>query len=228
LNILTTNKLCRHYQKGNNQISALHDVSIEMESGSLVSIVGKSGSGKSTFLNLAGALDRPTSGSLLFRGKNLATMSRNEMAFHRRFGVGMIFQSFNLNQSRNALENVELALAFGGLARNKRHDKAAQLLEKVGLSERLKHRPDELSGGETQRVAIARALANNPGLLLADEPTGNLDSETAADIIRLILDLNKNQGLSVLLVTHDMETATKISDQVIRLKDGRVEYNTKM
>lgn len=223
-----TNKLSRYYQKGTNQIVALQAVSMEMRLGSLVSIVGKSGSGKSTFLNLAGALDRPSSGNIIFNGKDLAHMSRSEMATHRRFGVGMIFQSFNLIQSRNALENVELALAFGGLARNKRRDKAIQLLEMVGLSERLKHRPDELSGGETQRVAIARALANNPGLLLADEPTGNLDSETAADIIRLILDLNKKHGLSVLLVTHDVETATRISDHVIRLKDGRVEYNNKL
>lgn len=193
-----------------------------MHEGEFFSIVGKSGSGKSTLLNLIGGLDRATSGSIIFDGKELHKMSRTEMANHRRFSVGMIFQSFNLIQSRNAIENVELALTFGGVQRRKRREIAETLLRNVGLGERLTHRPDELSGGETQRVAVARALANNPKVLLADEPTGNLDSETSNDIISLLQDLNKNHGLSIIMVTHDLETAEKVSDRIIRLKDGKI------
>lgn len=193
-----------------------------MEAGMYLSIVGKSGSGKSTLLNLIGALDRPTSGSMLFDGHDMAGMSRLQMALHRRYAVGMIFQSFNLISSRTALENVELALAFGGMSRRNRRPRAIELLSDLGLGERINHRPDELSGGEAQRVAIARALANKPRLLLADEPTGNLDSETSAAIISLLEGLNKTHGLSVIMVTHDLETAQKVSDQIIRLKDGRI------
>jgi putative ABC transport system ATP-binding protein len=193
-----------------------------MHKGEFLAIVGKSGSGKSTILNLVGALDKASTGSIFFNGKDLARMSRSEMANHRRFSVGMIFQSFNLIPSFNALQNVELALTFGGMQRNKRRSKATELLVKMGLENRLTHRPDELSGGETQRVAIARALANSPRMLLADEPTGNLDSETSAEIMLLLMDLNKNHGLSIVLVTHDLETAEKVSDTIIRLKDGRI------
>ncbi|MBE0663626.1 MAG: ABC transporter ATP-binding protein [Bacteroidales bacterium] len=193
-----------------------------MQEGEFLAIVGKSGSGKSTILNLVGALDKATTGSIFFNGKDLAQMSRSEMANHRRFSVGMIFQSFNLIPSFNALQNVELALTFGGMPRSKRKNKATELLVKMGLENRLTHRPDELSGGETQRVAIARALANSPEVLLADEPTGNLDSETSAEIMALLMDLNKNHSLSIILVTHDLETAEKVSDTIIRLKDGRI------
>ena len=220
--LIKTIQLGRSYKKGSIVIPALQDASFEMQEGMFLSIVGKSGSGKSTLLNLIGALDRPTSGSIIFKGKEMKTMTRTEMARHRRFSVGMIFQSFNLIQSRNALENVELALTFGGLPRSKRHKKATELLSAVGLENRLTHRPDELSGGETQRVAIARALANNPKVLLADEPTGNLDSETSAEIISLLKDLNANNGLSVIMVTHDFETAEKVSERIIRLKDGLI------
>jgi ABC-type lipoprotein export system ATPase subunit len=222
LTLIKTINLGRAYKKGAIIIPALQDVSFEMQEGMLLSIVGKSGSGKSTLLNLIGALDRPSSGSIAFNGKEMKTMTRTEMARHRRFSVGMIFQSFNLIPSRNALENVELALTFGGLPRGKRRKKATELLSAVGLEQRLTHRPDELSGGETQRVAIARALANNPKVLLADEPTGNLDSETSAEIISLLKDLNANKGLSVIMVTHDFETAEKVSDRIIRLKDGQI------
>lgn len=222
MTLIKTINLGRAYKKGHIIIPALQDVSFEMQEGMFLSIVGKSGSGKSTLLNLIGALDRPTSGSIVFNGKEMKTMTRAEMARHRRFAVGMIFQSFNLIKSRNALENVELALTFGGLPRGKRRKKAIELLSAVGLGHRLTHRPDELSGGETQRVAIARALANNPKVLLADEPTGNLDSETASEIILLLKYLNTNKSLSVIMVTHDFETAEKVSDRIIRLKDGRI------
>ena len=220
LPLIQTLNLGRSYKKGAINIPALHDISFEMQEGEFFSIVGKSGSGKSTLLNLIGALDKATSGSIIFDGKELHKMSRAEMANHRRFSVGMIFQSFNLIQSRNAVENVELALTFGGVPRRKRKAIAEKLLMNVGLGERLTHRPDELSGGETQRVAVARALANNPKVLLADEPTGNLDTETSSDIISLLQNLNKNHGLSVIMVTHDLETAEKVSDRIIRLKDG--------
>lgn len=222
MTLIKSINLGRSYKKGSVTISALQDVSFEMPDGAFFSVVGKSGSGKSTLLNLIGGLDRPSSGKIIFDGKELQALSRSAMALHRRFSVGMIFQSFNLIQSRNALENVELALTFGGFPYRKRRNKAIELLSGLGLGARLTHRPDELSGGETQRVAIARALANNPRLLLADEPTGNLDSETSAEIISLLLDLNKNRGLSVILVTHDLETAERVSGKIIRLKDGKV------
>lgn len=226
MELISVSNLGRIYRKGKIIIPALRDVSFSMQEGELVAVVGKSGSGKSTLLNLIGALDKATSGQILFRGKDLRRMSRAQMAEHRRFSVGMIFQSFNLIQSRNALENVELALAFGGVSRWRRRQRAAELLASVGLADRLTHRPDELSGGETQRVAIARALANRPALLLADEPTGNLDSETSADIIKLLEELNLKNKLSVIFVTHDVETAERISDKMIRIKDGRIESIT--
>lgn len=220
--LIETSQLSKIYRKGRIDIPALQDIDVAVMKGDFFSIVGKSGSGKSTLLNLIGGLDKPTSGHLIFNDKDLREMTRNEMARHRRFSVGMIFQSFNLIQSRTALENVALALTFGGMPRGKRKKTATGLLEKVGLAGRLTHVPDELSGGEAQRVAIARALANNPRVLLADEPTGNLDSETSDEIIRLLLDLNKNQGITVVMVTHDLETARRVSDVIITLKDGRV------
>ncbi len=219
---LETVSLGRAYKKGQIFIPALQDVSFSMEAGDFFSVVGKSGSGKSTLLNLIGGIDKASTGRIIFNGKELQCMTRFEMALHRRYGVGMIFQSFNLIPSRNALENVELALTFGGEARNKRRKYATEILGQLGLGHRLTHRPDELSGGEAQRVAIARALANHPKVLLADEPTGNLDSETSLEIISLLQDLNKNKGLSIILVTHDQETAEKVSDRIIRLKDGKI------
>ncbi len=220
--LINVKDLCRSYKKGTITISALQDISFEMQEGEYLSIVGKSGSGKSTLLNLIGGLDRATTGSILFNGTRLQHMSNAELANHRRFSTGMIFQSFNLIPSRNAVENIELALTFGGMARHQRRKKAEELLRMVGLCDRLSHHPDELSGGEAQRVAIARALANNPKVLLADEPTGNLDSETSDEIIALLQNLNKSKGLSVIMVTHDLETAERVSDEIIRLKDGKI------
>lgn len=220
--LLEVNNLSKTYRKGRLEVRALNGVSFSMGTGTFFSVVGKSGSGKSTLLNLVGGLDRASSGSIRFAGRDMAGMGRQEMAMHRRHEVGMIFQSFNLIPSRTALENVELALAFGGVSRSKRRQAAMGLLGEVGLIERMDHRPAELSGGETQRVAIARALANAPKLLLADEPTGNLDSETSAEIIGLLKRLNKDHGRSIILVTHDQETAVEVSDRIIRLRDGQV------
>jgi ABC-type lipoprotein export system ATPase subunit len=220
--IIEIKKLGRTYQKGKIQIPALQEVTLDIAEGKFVSIVGKSGSGKSTLLNLIGGLDTASEGTILFDGKGLHNMSRPELANHRKKSVGMIFQSFNLIQSRNALENVDLALTFGGVPRGKRKAVAKSLLEKVGLGYRSTHLPDELSGGETQRVAIARAIANNPKVLLADEPTGNLDSETSEEIMNVLVELNKLQKITVIMVTHDLETAEKVSDMIIKLKDGKV------
>ncbi|HZK08736.1 MAG TPA: ABC transporter ATP-binding protein [Bacteroidales bacterium] len=223
MKLIQISNLSRIYQKGKINIPALQNIDLEIEEGQFVSIVGKSGSGKSTLLNLIGGLDRATEGRILFNGNDLNKMSRSGLAQHRKKSVGMIFQSFNLIQSRNALENVDLALTFGGVPRNKRKAIATNLLTKVGLGDRLTHLPDELSGGETQRVAIARALANNPKVLLADEPTGNLDSETSTEIINLLVDLNKNQGITIIMVSHDQEIALQVSDWIVKLKDGNID-----
>ena len=220
--LVKINNLSRVYKKGIVSIPALQDIDMEVKEGAFISIVGKSGSGKSTLLNLIGGLDQSSSGSIYFNGNPLHKMSRSEMARHRRFSVGMVFQSFNLIQSRNALENVMLALTFGEVPRSRRKPMAMELLKMVGLGNRAMHVPDELSGGEAQRVAVARALANNPRVLLADEPTGNLDSETSAEIIGLLTDLNKNKGITIIMVTHDLDTAQQVSDLIIRLKDGQI------
>lgn len=222
MKIIQISNLGRTYKKGKINIPALQNIDLEIEEGQFVSIVGKSGSGKSTLLNLIGGLDTATEGSILFDGNDLRKMTRSQLAGHRKKSVGMIFQSFNLIQSRNALENVDLALTFGGVARSKRKSLATELLVKVGLGDRITHLPDELSGGETQRVAIARALANNPKVLLADEPTGNLDSETSDEIMEVLIDVNKNKNITVIMVTHDQETAEQVSDLVVKLKDGRI------
>ena len=214
--------LVKTFYKGDNQINAIDHLSFEMQMGEFVSIVGRSGSGKSTLLNLIGGLDTASGGHIIFNDKDIAGWSRKELALHRRYHVGMIFQSFNLIFTRNALDNVILALTFGGTPKTKRKEKAVELLSSVGLIDRMYHLPDELSGGETQRVAIARALANNPHIILADEPTGNLDSVTADEIIGILIDLNRNKKKTVLLVTHDQELAERISDRVIRLLDGKI------
>jgi putative ABC transport system ATP-binding protein len=220
--ILSISSLSKIYQKGAVEIPAVRDVSFEVADGSYLAIVGKSGSGKSTLLNLVGGLDRPTAGSIQFNGKELGKMNRYQLALHRRLSVGMIFQSFNLLPKRTAMDNIILPLTFAGVPRRKRKERAKALLEQVGLGGRINHLPSELSGGEAQRVAIARALANEPRMILADEPTGNLDSSTAGEIIELLVSLNRDKGLTILMVTHDKETAEAVSDQIITLKDGSI------
>jgi putative ABC transport system ATP-binding protein len=227
--IIRTNVLSRIYEKGSIKVTALLDVSFEVTEGQFICIAGKSGSGKSTLLNLIGGLDRSTSGNIFFNGNDLATMNRYELALHRRLSVGMIFQSFNLVPTLSALDNIILPLVFSGVNRKLRKSRGVELLRQVGLEDRKDHFPGELSGGEAQRVAIARALANEPRVILADEPTGNLDSQTSEEIINVMVSLNREKGLTILMVTHDLETAEKISDKIIRLKDGRiVEEMSKM
>jgi len=214
--------LRKTYARGAVPVPVLHGVTFDVADGEFLSIVGRSGSGKSTLLNLVGGLDTPTGGRIVVGGRDLSRMTRAGLALHRRHTVGIVFQSWNLLASRTAIENVTLALAFGGVRRRDRVPRAAGLLESVGLGHRLTHRPSELSGGESQRVAIARALANDPSMLLADEPTGNLDSGTAAEIVALLRSLNEERGLSVIMVTHDEPAARDTSNRVLRLHDGRI------
>ena len=222
MSMISISHLAKSYHMGKLLIPALDDVSFDVDEGQFISIVGKSGSGKSTLLNLIGGLDTASSGRIVCGGQDLSAMNRLELARYRRFTVGMVFQSFNLISYRSALDNVSLALIFGGVPRSKRRDRAAGLLSQVGLGHRLKHVPAELSGGEAQRVALARALANSPSIVLADEPTGNLDSTTSKEIIDLLKQLNRERGLTVLMVTHELDMARTVSDRVIQLFDGKI------
>ena len=220
--LIETREVSRVYQMGATQVTALDRVSVAIAEGEFVSIQGTSGSGKSTLLNLLGGLDRPSSGEVFFDAQPLGPLNKKQMARYRRHSVGMIFQNFNLIPTMTAAENVKLALAFGGMRGIERHERANSLLDRVGLSGRMDHRPSEMSGGEQQRVAIARALANNPRLLLADEPTGNLDSTRARELLSLLREMVERDRLTVLLVTHDHELASGYSDRMIMMKDGRV------
>jgi len=219
--IIQIKNLSKIYQKGSVEIPALLDFNTTIQQGDFVSIVGKSGSGKSTLLNIIGGLDKPDKGSIIFKGKDLALLKRSELALYRRHDIGMIFQSFNLINHLTAVGNISLALTFGGLPKKQRKNVAQNLLKSVGMEHRFIHTPKELSGGEMQRVAIARALANEPIILLADEPTGNLDSSTSNDIIQLLQNLNKEKGVTIIMVTHDQEIAESISTKVIKLVDGK-------
>ena len=220
--LIETQEVTRVYQMGTNLVTALDHVDVSLNEGEFVAIQGTSGSGKSTLLNLLGGLDRPTSGEVRFDSKPLGPLTKKQMARYRRDSVGMIFQNFNLITTMTAAENVRLALAFGGVRGTDRRQRAGELLERVGLAGRTEHRPLELSGGEQQRVAIARALANRPRVLLADEPTGNLDSTRARELLALLREMVEHEGLTVLLVTHDHELASSFADRIIMMKDGKV------
>jgi len=214
--------LTKTYGRAGALVSALRGVTLDIRRGERVALLGKSGSGKSTLLNLLGGLDRPTSGDLTVAGREIGGITGRELARFRSMTVGMIFQSFNLIHSRTALQNVELPMIFAGRPSRERREEARRSLEVVGLVARLDHRPSQLSGGENQRVAVARALVNRPKILLADEPTGNLDSATAREVIDLISAHIREHGTTLLLVTHDEELAGACTDRVVRLKDGEV------
>ena len=222
---LEISHLKKHYQMGVSTVRALDGVSLTVHPGEFVGLLGASGSGKSTLLNLIAGLDHATEGSLNVFGQDLSKMSREQLSAHRRT-VGIIFQSFNLVSTMTAVENVALAMMFAGVARSERLTRATKLLEAVGLGGRGHHRPRELSGGEMQRVAIARALANEPALLLADEPTGNLDSRTAKEILALLTDLNQKQGKTIIMVTHDAAMAATVTRRQITLMDGAIVSET--
>jgi putative ABC transport system ATP-binding protein len=220
--VLETIAVSKIYQMGENRVAALDGITVSVRKGEYVAIQGTSGSGKSTLLNILGALDHPTSGEVLFEDRSLMPLTKKELAQYRRHSIGMIFQNFNLIPTMTAAENVSLALAFGGLRGRQREQRSRELLDSVGLSGRVDHRPAELSGGEQQRVAIARALANRPRVLLADEPTGNLDSTRAEELLSLLKQMVTRDGLTVVMVTHDRELASRFADRTIMMKDGRV------
>ncbi len=220
--ILEARDVSKVYEMGATTVAALDHVSIDIEEQSFVVIQGTSGSGKSTLLNMLGGLDHPSSGEVFFNSKPLGPLTKKQMAHYRRYSIGMIFQNFNLISTMSAEENVGLALAFTGVRGMARRKRAEELLGRVGLADRLTHRPTELSGGEQQRVAIARALANRPMVLLADEPTGNLDSTRAHELLGLLREMVDKDSLTVVMVTHDHELATSFGDRIILMKDGKV------
>ena len=220
--LLAAQEVSKIYQMGQNSVAALDNVSLEVREGEFVAIQGTSGSGKSTLLNMLGGLDHPTKGEVFFASKPLKPFSKKEMARYRRFSVGMIFQNFNLIPTMTARENVSLALAFGGLRGQQLRARSSELLARVGLGDRLSHKPSELSGGEQQRVAIARALANNPKVLLADEPTGNVDSIRAHELLGLLREMVNKDALTIVMVTHDHELANSFADRIVFMKDGKI------
>ena len=217
-----TEDLGKVYSSGKIQVVALQGVNLLLEEGNFLGVTGPSGSGKSTLMNLLGGLDSPTSGRIKVQGKSISELNKEELALYRRYQVGMIFQSFDIISSYTALENVAFPLLFAGVSKKERKSRAGEMLEKVGLFPRKDHRPSELSGGEKQRVAIARALINRPKILLADEPTGNLDSKTSRQIVRQLSELNKNQGLTVIMISHEENLLSEFADDVIHLCDGKI------
>ncbi len=219
--IVRLENVSKIYTMDKVQVPALRGISLEIYRGEFVSIMGPSGSGKSTVMNLVGCLDKPTSGEVYLDGKKISKLSENRLAEMRRKKIGFVFQQFNLIPRLNALENVELPMWFAGVPKARRTSKASELLRAVGLEHRIKHRPAELSGGERQRVAIARALANSPEIILADEPTGNLDMKSGEGIMSLLQQLNA-EGKTVLIVTHELEYARR-AQRMIKLRDGLIE-----
>lgn len=219
--IIETVDLVKEYPQGETALRVLKGINMKVEEGDFMAIMGPSGSGKSTLLNMIGALDKPTSGTVLIRGVDISTLNDNQLADLRSKEIGFIFQFFNLISRMKALDNVALPMAIAGVPRSERRERAAKLLEMVGLGERMHHRPTELSGGEQQRVAIARALVNNPAVVLCDEVTGNLDSGTGDDIMQLLQTLNKEEGKTFVLITHDPVVAQS-TDRLVTLHDGEI------
>ena len=212
--------ITKTYVNGKLSVPVLHGINLQVNKGEFVSIMGPSGSGKSTFMNILGCLDRPTTGSYRLNGDEVATLSDDELAFVRNKQIGFVFQSFNLLTKLTALENVALPMIYAGMDKKSRNERAAALLSSVGLGERMDHLPSELSGGQRQRVAIARALANNPAIIMADEPTGNLDSKSTIDVMNIFRGLY-DEGRTIILVTHEPEIATYASRNVV-LRDGLI------
>ena len=220
--VVRTVDVAKQYGEGESAVRAVDGVSCEVVSGEYLSIVGPSGSGKSTLFNLIGGLDKPTEGSVFVNSVDIAQLSPRELAFLRCHTIGYIFQTFNLIGVRTALENVTLPMLFAGLPPSEADDKGMALLDLVGLNHRYHHRPNELSGGQQQRVAIARALANDPSIVLADEPTGNLDLKTGKEIIDLLKRLNTERGVTVIAATHDLKMLD-VSDRIFHIRDGKLD-----
>jgi len=222
--VVETINLRKVYMLGKVPVEALRGVNLKVEEGEFLSVLGPSGSGKSTLLNLIGALDKPTDGRVFVDGVDVSTLNENELASLRR-KIGFVFQFFNLIPRFTAIENVELPMAIAGVGKEERRKRAAELLETVGLADRMNHRPTELSGGEQQRVAIARALTNNPRFLLMDEPTGNIDSKNAYEIIQLVKRLNREKGVTIVMVTHDQRLAAE-ANRTVHMLDGTIVNET--
>jgi putative ABC transport system ATP-binding protein len=218
--VIVTQNISKTYGKPPLQVYALRETNLRIKQGDYIAIIGPSGSGKSTLMNLLGCLDKPSSGNIIIDGSDVSTLNENELARIRREKIGFIFQKYNLIPTLNALENVELSMGFAGVDSQTRTKKAKQLLEMVELSKRLTHKPSEMSGGEQQRVAIARALANNPSIILADEPTGNVDTKSGDNIMRILEEVNK-RGETIIVVTHNMAIAQR-AKRVLRIQDGEV------
>ena len=219
--IINTSEIAKIYQMGTQTVNALQSISIEINRGEYVAFMGPSGSGKSTLMNIIGCLDTPTSGTYILNTKDVSHMTENELADIRNKEIGFVFQTFNLLPRATALENVALPLIYAGMGKSERDEKAMETLENVGLADRADHKPNELSGGQRQRVAIARALVNDPSIILADEPTGNLDSKTSYDIMDLFHELH-DSGNTIIMVTHEDDIA-HYAHRIVRLRDGLVE-----
>lgn len=219
--MIQTVNLVKEFPMGSQRILALNGVNLEIKPGEFVCVMGPSGSGKSTLLNLIGGLDRPTKGQIVVEGRDLATLDENALAAYRRRGVGFVFQTFNLIPTMTALQNVALPMIFARVPASQRKVRARELLTEMGLGDRLDHRPTELSGGEQQRVAIARALANDPEIILTDEPTGNLDSRTGHEVMEVLTRVNREEGRTILVVSHDPDVAA-FAGRVLQLLDGRI------
>ncbi|MDR2043453.1 MAG: ABC transporter ATP-binding protein [Clostridium sp.] len=216
--------ICKVYHPGENEVRALDHVCVTIQEGEFVAIIGQSGSGKSTLMNMLGCLDVPTSGTYLLHGQDVSDLDDNELSDIRNREIGFVFQGFNLIQNLSALENVELPLIYRGISKTKRRRMAEQALEKVGLGDRMKHKPSEMSGGQQQRVAIARAIAQAPPVILADEPTGNLDSGSSREIMQILKGLHEG-GHTVIIITHSGEIAAQ-TKRIIKIRDGRVEQDS--
>lgn len=220
--VIVTENLVEEYLLGKVTVTALRGIDLNISKGEFAVIMGPSGSGKSTLLNLLGGLQKPTRGEVIINGVNLSRLNENQLAIFRRKNVGFVFQAYNLIPTLTAIENVELPMIFYNIPSEKRKERAKELLTTFGLGERLHHKPSELSGGEQQRVSIARALANNPEIILADEPTGNLDTKTGSKIMEEIVKINREFGKTIVMVTHDPEIAN-YGDRIIHIRDGRIE-----
>ncbi|MCX6188711.1 MAG: ABC transporter ATP-binding protein [Bacteroidetes bacterium] len=224
MSLITLKGITKNYVMGKETLQVLKGIDLTIEKGEYVALMGPSGSGKSTLMNMIGCLDSPTSGSYILNDQDVSRMSDNELAEIRNQEIGFVFQTFNLMPRQTALENVALPLIYAGIKKNQRDEMAKKTLVGVGLADRITHKPNELSGGQRQRVAVARALVNNPAILLADEPTGNLDSKTSIEIMQLFNELH-TKGNTIILVTHEEDIA-KFAKRIIRLKDGRIEHES--